>query len=128
MTSVKRMVGLVAAGLLILSSGAHSLLGWKQLNGQLMANRVPPDLILGLKLGWQFGGVAMLVFGVVVVSILARPSQNDRGRVFPVLAIGVAYVTFGAWALIVSGHDPFFAIFIVPGLLLLVAALPTRGL
>ena len=34
----------------------------------------------------------------------------------------MSYLVFGAWALVVSNADPFFVIFIVPAVLLLIAA------
>jgi len=40
--------------------------------------------------------------------------------------IATLYVAFGAWAL-ASGMDPFFLIFIVPGLILFAAARPTAS-
>ena len=45
-----------------------------------------------------------------------------RMPAMPAFATGVLYVVFGAWALAVSDVNPFFAIFIVPGVLLLIAA------
>ena len=61
----------------------------------------------------------MLTFGILVLMIFVRRMPS-----LPAFAIGVLYVAFGAWALAVSNFDPFFAIFIVPGVLLLIAAWP----
>ena len=35
-----------------------------------------------------------------------------------------AYLAFGGWAAVVTGGDPFFVIFIVPGVLLAIASIP----
>ena len=55
--------------MLIVSSGAHSILGWRGIRAELAAARVPADLMLGLQLGWHFGGAAMLTMGVVLLVI-----------------------------------------------------------
>jgi hypothetical protein len=122
----RAILGLVAGAMLILSSAAHSVLGWKGLGGELAAAQVPPDLLLGVKIGWQFGGVAMLVLGVVVV---AQATRRLRGQVvwtLPEIVIAAAYLGFGTWALVASDFNPFFAVFIVPGALLALSALPRR--
>lgn len=122
MMRVRNILGFIASGILILSSGAHSILGWKQLGGQLAAIPVPHDLILALRLGWTFGGAAMLTFGVVTAIGFARRFRGQQVAPLPIVLIGALYVAFGSWALIVSSFDPFFFIFVIPGILLLVAA------
>ncbi|HET9039498.1 MAG TPA: hypothetical protein VFN40_04985, partial [Gemmatimonadales bacterium] len=59
------MLGLITGVLLLVSSAAHSLLGWPQFRHGLTEAHAPADLIVGLSLGWQFAGLAMLVFGVI---------------------------------------------------------------
>ena len=56
----RAILGLIAGVILILSSVAHSILGWKGLAREMASAQVPPDLIFSLKAGWQFGGLAML--------------------------------------------------------------------
>jgi hypothetical protein len=48
----------------------------------------------------------------------------------PVLVIGLAYTVYGIWAMIASGLEPFFLVFVVPGVLLLAVAGagPERGM
>lgn len=125
MTRVRNILGLIAAILIILSSAAHSLLGWKALGAQLSAAGAPADLIGGLRIGWQFGGAAMLTFGVLALMIFFHRLRGEGVLAFPAFLIGLLYVLFGAWAMAVSGFDPFFAgVFLVPGALLLFAAWP----
>jgi TRAP-type C4-dicarboxylate transport system permease small subunit len=114
-------VGLVASLILILSSGAHAILGWKALSAQLAATTAPADLVRGLRIGWQFGGFAMLAFGIIAATIFLRRLRGEAASTLPTIVIGVCYVLFGAWALFVS-RDPFFLIMLVPGALLLVAS------
>ena len=45
----------------------------------------------------------------------------------PPAVIGVAYLALGAWALLAIELNPFFLVFIVPGLLLVVAATGKRS-
>lgn len=121
MSRWRTVAGLIAGVLLILSSAAHSLLGWKVQRAGLEAARAPADLILGLGLGWHFAGVAMLTFGVIAI-VLAAAGRGRPVSLRPMLMIGVAYVGYGSWAMIASGLEPFFLVFILPGVLLLAAA------
>lgn len=132
MTRLRVILGLVAGVFLVLSSAAHSLLGWKQVHAELIAATTPSDLINGLALGWHFAGGAMLAFGLIVVTIsiqrlrgaTATSSTATTSASSTILAIIAAlYLGFGAMALIAVGFDPFFVVvFIVPGLLLVAAA------
>jgi hypothetical protein len=120
MSRVRGVAGLVAGAMMVLSSAAHSFVGWPQMRAPLEAAGAPRDLVLGLGFGWHFGGVAMLTFGAIVIFVFAN---RLRGRVVPLAPaalIAVVYLTFGAWALLASG-DPFFLAFVVPGLLLAAA-------
>ncbi|MEO8502189.1 MAG: hypothetical protein ABI565_14810 [Vicinamibacteria bacterium] len=41
--------------------------------------------------------------------------------------VALGYLSFAAWAIVTTGFDPFFMVFIVPGVLLLVASLGSFG-
>lgn len=127
MKRARAVLGLIAGALLVASSAAHSLLGWKGIRGELEKARVPAGLLHGVELGWHFGGVAMLVFGVTVLMLFAQAVQGRPVSLRPALLIAVGYLLFGAWALASSGLDPFFLLFVVPGGLLLFAAWPAGG-
>lgn len=116
------VLGLIAGVLLLASSAAHSLLGWPQFRQALAETHAPADLIVGLSLGWHFAGVAMLVFGLLVVLLFAEALKRRPVSLRPALLIGVGYLAFGAWALTVSNLDPFYLVFVVPGVLLMLAA------
>jgi hypothetical protein len=116
---MKRVLGLIASVILIISSAMHSFMGWPAMESQLKKYDVGNDLITGLKIGWLFGGVAILVFGIIALRTFLR-----RTDTIPAFVIGVVYTLFGAWALVASSFNPFFAIFLVPGLLLIAAAWP----
>jgi len=122
MARFRAILGLIAGVILILSSAAHSLLGWKKLGSELVSAHVPSELIFGLKVGWQFGGLAMLVFGIITISLFMKRLRGDDASSFPAVVIAVGYLIFSIWALIASKFNPFFYIFIVPAILLLIAS------
>ena len=119
------ILGHLGALLIILSSAAHSLLGWSSLGASLASINAPPELVTGLRIGWQFGGAAMLTFGCIVIREMSTLRHRRSAALWTVLIIGLLYVAFGSWALVISAYDPFFAgVFIVPGLLLIGASWP----
>lgn len=122
MTMPRLLAGFLAALVITASSIAHSVLGWPVMRGRLAETTAPADLVLGLGIGWVFGGVCMAAFGVMSLWML---SQAWRGQVItlaPLRVIALTYVAFGIGAWQVSGGDPFYAVFVVPGLLLLFAS------
>jgi hypothetical protein len=125
MARLRNVLGLIAAAILFFSAGAHSFLGWKSLRPRIEAFGAPADLVTGLRIGWQFGGAAMLVFGIIAAWVFLRRLRGASVSAFPVVVIGVIYGLYGIWALSLSG-DAFFAILIVPAVLLLLASWPSR--
>ena len=121
------VLGLVAGIFVILSSAAHSLLGWPQLRIKLTESGAPSDLIVGLSVGWHFAGVAMMVFGIIVVLQFTDALRQRAVSLRPSLVIAIAYLIFGTWALTVSNLDPFFLIFLIPGTMLLIGAWGRAG-
>ena len=123
MSKLRPVLGVIAGVVLILSSGAHSFMGWPALRQQLADAGASADLQAGLQVGWQFGGAAMVAFGVIALWTFLARSQPRPSRT-PAAIIAMVYVLFGAWALVSTGN-PFFLIFIIPGSMLAVAAIPT---
>lgn len=122
MNRIRLVLGFVAGIIFILSSAAHSLLGWKRLSAALVAARAPADLVAGLGVGWHFAGAAMFVFGCTVLWLFAARRRRRDLPLRPAQLIAVLYIVFGCWALVISDMNPFFLIFIVPGMMLAVAA------
>lgn len=120
MSRLKTILGWISGALLVTSSGAHSLAGWRVMRAQLERANASPDLILALSLGWQFGGTAMLVFGLIVLGLFWLRMRGRELSLWPAGLIGIAYLTFGACALLLSHFDKFFLVFLVPGILLCV--------
>ena len=122
MSRLPRVLAIIAAVILVLSSGAHSLLGWPALRAKLADANVPADLVAGLGMGWHFAGVAMLVLGILVFWLLAESRRSGANVVLPLQIIGGAYELFAIGCFALLGWDPFLLTFLVPGTLLSVAA------
>lgn len=112
---------LVAGLMMVLSSIAHLVFGWRDTGRTLLAAGVSPDLALGLKAGWYFGGAAMLIFGLIALSTYAG-MRYRMPTMTHIALIGLGYFGFSLWALVASGFAPFFLLFLVPGLLLIAAS------
>jgi hypothetical protein len=122
MSRLPRVLALIAAVILVLSSGAHSLLGWPALRAKLAEANVPADLVGGLGMGWHFAGLAMLLLGVLVIWLLAESRRSGANVVLPLQIIGGAYELFAIGCFALLGWDPFLLTFFVPGTLLSLAA------
>ena len=64
----------------------------------------------------------MLAFGVTVLAIFSQRLRGQETARFPAAIISLAFMSFGTWALLSNGLDPFFLVFIVPGVLLAIAS------
>lgn len=126
MSRLSRALAIVAAAILVLSSGAHSLLGWPALRARLAEANVPADLVGGLAMGWHFAGIAMLVLGILVFWLLTAGSRGGGSVALPLQIIGGAYELFAVGSFAMLGWDQFLLTFLVPGTLLSVAAAGMR--
>ena len=126
MDRLRVVLGLLGGAIVAASSAAHSLLGWPVMARGLAAVNAPADLVSGLRVGWHFAGLAILVFGLVALALFAQRFRGLAVTLLPVTIIAVAYTAFGVWALLANERNPFFLIFIVPGIMLLVASWEPR--
>jgi hypothetical protein len=115
-------LGLLAGVLMILSSAAHSLLGWSGLRAELAKVQAPVNLVTGLSIGWHFAGLAMFAFGSLVLLTFIDAVRGRAVSFRTAGLIALVYLLFGVWALRASNLDPFFLVFIVPGLMLAAAS------
>lgn len=122
MSAARALAGIIAGTMLLLSSAAHSVFGWAQLRQALEGARVPEELIQGVGVGWHFGGAAMLAFGVIVVWQFVGHLRGRPKPLLPSRVIAGVYLLFGIGAMVLTGFNPFFLVFIIPGLLLAAAA------
>jgi hypothetical protein len=126
---VKRMfngIGTVI-GILMAAMGAiHSLLGWKQVQKLLEPVNVPADFISGLAVPWHYTGLGMIVFGSIVSGFFAQRLRGASPPAFPALVTGLFYVAFALLGAIFIKPDPTFAMFGIPGALILVSIFAGR--
>ena len=120
---IKSVFGLIGGAILILSAGAHSVLGWQALRGERAKTNAPPDLVQGLEVGWIFGGFVMVVLGVICISTFSKRFRGEPASTFAPAIISAGYLGFAAWAALTAGGDPFFLIFVVPAVLLAIASI-----
>ena len=125
MTRLRVILGYLGGVLLLISSAAHSVLGWQGLSAALAQAQAPGDLVTGLSIGWHFAGVAMFAFGCIVIWEMANVGRRGALALWPVLLIGVMYVAFGVWARLISDLNFFLLAFVIPGVILIAAAWPT---
>ena len=112
-------LGFLSGALLILSAGAHAFLGWPAMSDALAEVGAGADLSGALAVGWYFGSMAMLVFGLVVLGVTIR--RGDR-RAVRFIALG--YLAFGLTAWLLRDLNPHFLLFIVTGVLLALFSFP----
>ena len=116
-------LGLMAGALIVLCSVAHTR-AWRQQELRLDAAGVSDTIAFDYALIWHFGGGAILLFGLISVWLFTARLRGGRPPGTPVLLIATGYVLFGAVATAVKGPIPFVPAFLIPGLMLLVAAAP----
>ena len=119
------IVGLVGSVLMLVSSIPHSFVGWPLQRQALQQSRVPADTILGLAVGWYFGGVAIAAFGLIAALSFIQVLRGHAPHMRATTIIGLAYTGFGLWAWFVT-REPFPLVFIVPGLLVLTGSMAHR--
>lgn len=123
----RNILGLIAALFVLLSAAAHGALGWPAMMAELAKTNMPSELAHGLQVGWLFGSACMVMFGVLLTRLFIRRLRGDAESAVPARIVGGGYVLFGTWALVTSNFDPFYAVFVVPGVLLLVTSQTSNG-
>ena len=113
--------------LLVASAGAHAFAGWPPQRDMLVQAGTDAELVAGLTLGWYFGSVAMLAFGVVVLRDAWLLKRNPAHAPGAAAIIGVGYLAFGMRALFYRGFNPHFLGFVAIGLVIGIPALLGRG-
>ncbi len=128
MSKTRLLCGYLAATILVLSAAMHTLMGWPGIRAELSLAQLPPELMFGVQMVWHFAGMAMLVFGAMLLALFRRAQRGLAAPAGIALAVGIGYLGFGVAEFIASAYAPFTFVFIVPGALLLAAAWPARVL
>ena len=110
---------LAVAVLLLLSSGAHGVLGWRMLSGALQSIAAPHDIVRTVAIGWFLGGAAMVAFGLVTLVAWTRARRRDGSGLQAAGIVAAVYFLFGLGAFLYAGFNPhFLLLFMIPGALL----------
>lgn len=123
----RAVLGMAAGALLTLSSIAHAFLGWPALRPALDAAEVAPEVVGALAVGWYFGSLSMLVFGIIVLWTAVQVARRGDAPTGPALAIAVAYLAFGLVTYLTRDFNPHFLLFVVTGALVGAFCLWGRG-
>lgn len=115
------------ASLLIFAGGIlHSFVGWPELHETLTQAGANEQLVGAIGVGWNFGGTAMAILGVLgVASFLQLRRSYSVAWVYPFI-IGGFYTAFGISAYVQRSRNPHFLAFIFVGVLLTITALLRR--
>jgi hypothetical protein len=122
MSKTRNILGVITGIILILSSGAHSFLGWKSMRDQLVSVGAPDDLIAGLGIGWNFAGLAIFIFGCILLGVFIPRIRGRATALWPARLIGIAYTITGLVAYRMSSNTFFMTVFVVPGVLIALAS------
>jgi hypothetical protein len=123
-----KLTGYGLAALLILGAIAHGVFGLPAIHQQMRDSGIPRDTALWIDAtaGWLFGSMSMLTFGFIVAAVARVLSDRHGIVIFPVMAIGVGYLAFGAGCLAGIHWSPHFVGFAILGTLLLVWSMAAR--
>ena len=83
--------------------------------------------IPSLRIKGLYLAIATLAFGFIVVALFTHRLKGSAVNLRPAIVIGATYVAFGAGAMAVNDFDPFFLVFVIPGVLLLIASVARRS-
>lgn len=105
MTDRTRALALfLAASLLIVSAGAHAVMGERFVHEVVAARQAVPELESVLSGGWQLGSVSLLVFGLLA---LVGGWARWQGRPVPPVGlaiVGAGLIAYGAGTLVLGDH------------------------
>lgn len=114
---LRASLGFLGGTVLLLSSIAHAFLGWPTLEALLKVAEVQPELTGALAVGWYFGSVAMLAFGLIVGHSAWRMWQGAAVSTVPAGIIAALYLLFGLGAYLSRDFNPHFLLFVLTGVL-----------
>jgi hypothetical protein len=98
----------------------HGFLGVKPVRDALATVTLPADIMRVLWIVWYWVSGTMVVFGVLLFWAWPALKAGSSSRSAPPIIIGVLYVIAGAVCYTYTGRDPFWLLFLVQGILLLV--------
>lgn len=120
---IRAGAGLAGGWLLVLSSAAHAFLGWPAIHAAIKQTNANEELTTDVTIGWLFGSVAMLAFGLIVLWFGLRLWRGQNVDSRPVMIIAVCYFGFGLAAFFWTRFNQHFIGFMVIGLLVSASAI-----
>jgi len=98
---------------------AHASIAWPELS-RILWQEIDADseTITTIFIGWNFGSMAMLAIGVIVILSFVQLRRGFAGARWHAFTVGVFYILFGLAAFWLRNLDPHFLFFISSGLLL----------
>ena len=118
MKKTLNVLGIVGGVLMIASGAMHSLMGWTELN-KSAGTKVPQEFVAGLAVPWHYTGLGMVVFGVLAIWFFVQRLRRIAVPAFPAMLVGLFYCAFALIGFLFIKPDPFFAMFGIPGTLVL---------
>ncbi len=125
-TPARPWLGFGTGILLVLSSGAHAFLGWPQFAPALESAGLDADFIAALAVGWYFGSMAMLVFGLIVLLAAGTAGKRKYVPADVCWIIAAGYLLFGSAAYLARDFNPHFLLFVTTGIFVGVFALSLK--
>src|SRR5262245_29504494 len=98
MRKAQWILGVLVGVLMIASSAAHTFIGWKVLSLELAKTTTPAAVVSALQNGWRLGGMAQLVFGLLVLWTFAALLRGRSVPLAPARLIAAGYFLFGIFA------------------------------
>ena len=117
----REWIGIFGGALMMASGALHSIAGWPALQATMRETNTPRMVVDGLAVPWHFAGAGMIVFGLLVILDLRGARRGAASSPPMSRVIGGCYLAFGLAGLVAIKLDPTFAMFIIPGLLALIA-------
>jgi len=111
------------AGIVIALGGlGHSFGGVAQVQAALAAGAVPAQIVSLILVVWYFAGACMVVLGLLTLWQWWQVAKGRLGAPHIPKVVGALYLAYGIFAVAYT-RGIFFSIFIVLGVMLLVAGL-----
>lgn len=120
---------LLITGILIaLGALGHSFSGIDQVTIEFGKMGVSDEISKLVIVVWHFAGAAMVAFGMAVIWVWNRVRKGEKKALFISMLIGLLYLIYGISAVWYFNGEPFFFVFIIFGILLLVSSIVLRKL
>lgn len=116
------VLGIVVA----LGAYGHGFVGRLAIDAELAKFPIQHDVLQMVYVVWHFVTGSMVVFGAALLWAWSRIRRGDRAPLTLVTFIGALYLLVGVVGIVYRNGDPFMAVFITEGALVLLAGWALR--